>query len=121
MTSNGDRCLVQVRGVADRHNPKISCQLLCIRPKRDFFNTITEEETLTWANTGDREGSGAAGRAKQREVWNCSAMYLRISREIFVGSSSTTLIIRHDSIDLPRSKLAGASTGCSINRFVGRA
>jgi len=41
--------------------------------------------------------------------------------EICVGSSSATLIIRHDSIHLPRSKLTAASTGCSIHRFVGRA
>src|ERR1700761_5795109 len=50
-----------------------------------------------------------------------AAMHLRSRRDICVDSSSSSLIIRHDSTHLPRSKLTSGSTGRAIHRFVGRA
>ena len=39
----------------------------------------------------------------------------------FASACSAPLIIRHDSIHLPRTKLTTGSTGCAIHRFAGRA
>src|ERR1700761_7866480 len=50
-----------------------------------------------------------------------AAMHLRSRRDICVDSASSSLIIRHDSTHLPRSKLTSGSTGRAIHRFVGRA
>ena len=46
MTSNGDRCLVQVRHFAKRHNSKTCRQLLRPQPKHDFFNRIGLQRTV---------------------------------------------------------------------------
>lgn len=47
-------------------------------------------------------------------------MHLRGRREICVGASPVTLIIRHDFIHLPRGKLTADRTRCAIHRFAGR-
>lgn len=49
------------------------------------------------------------------------AMRQRTRQEICAGWSSSSFIIRHDSIHLPRSKHTSGSTGCAIHRVVGRA
>ncbi|MGF6932782.1 RIO kinase 1 [Paraburkholderia sp. UCT70] len=63
-------------------------------------------------------GRGRSAAASGERLGAAAAMHLR--RKICAASSSPSLIIRHDSIHFPRSKLTSGATGHPIHRFVHR-
>lgn len=72
MTRYEDGCLAQIHCFADRHNSKTFCQLLRLRAKHDFFNTIGEEPPIKslGGSAGERPVVADRVRSPKAAYWH---------------------------------------------------